>query len=429
MYSDTSREPYLSSAIFLYAMLDTSRAQAQHLILEVQCLRSNSPISTILDVARSIHNIQIDTISVVSRSHNLICFNRFPKYQEGDVWKQEKEGKLFEYWSHSMCLMPMDAFPYYAWKMEMMRKRKSGWYVKWGIENKEIVNAVFQKVKEDGATKSKDLGESNTQSGGWWDWKKEKRALEYLMTIGRLMVSYREGFQKYYDIPERVVPSGIDVTPMSEADIPRYLIDTTLKSLGIADYRDIKLYTGGMAAMHFWKNQRGAIEEYLDSLVGDLIEELDFGQKNRYFVHKNYLSHLEKDSPVDEQEPVKILTPFDNILRERHYPKSIWDFDYKIECYVPKPDRKHGYFVLPILDQNELRGRVDVKVHRKEHILELISLYLEAPEILSEEGIIRLRDGIWAFAQFHNCLAIKCGKVSPRTATKAVRDTIESFNG
>lgn len=409
-------------------MLQASPEHVRSLILDIQGLRTDAPSKSVLDVAKRIHNIQIDTISVVSRSHNLITYNRFPDYREGDVWKLEKEGKLFEYWSHSMCLMPMESFPYYAWKMEMMSKRKSGWYVKWGLDNKEVVEEVYRKIKKDGATKSKDLGERTSQSDGWWDWKKEKRALEYLMTIGRLMVSHREGFQKYYDIPERVVPAGIDTEPMALDDIPLFLVETILKSLGIADYRDIKLYTGGMAANLIWKNQRSAIEIYLDTLLGDVIEEVDFGQKNRYFIHKDHLCRLEDEYSPDGQHPVKILTPFDNILRERHYPKSIWDFDYKIECYVPKPERKHGYFVLPVLDQNEFRGRVDAKVHRKDGVLELISLYLEHPDLLSEEGVLRLRDGLWSFAHFHDCHAIRCGTIHPKKHAKKVNDAIVSFN-
>ncbi len=409
-------------------MLEVSPEAVRSLILDVQGLRTDNTSQSLLDVASRIHNIQIDTISVVSRSHNLISFNRYPDYQEGQVWGLEKEGKLFEYWSHSMCLLPMESFPYYSWKMDMMSKRKSGWYVKWGLDNQDLVDSVFQKVKKDGATKSKDLGESNPQSGGWWDWKKEKRALEYLMTVGRLMVAYREGFQKHYDIPERVVPSNIDIHPMAEDEILRYLVDTIYRSLGVADYRDVKLYTGGMAADHFWRNQRNVIEQYLEGLVGDILEEISFGHKNRYFVHKEYVSKLEHQKSSDANSPVKILTPFDNVLRERHYPESIWNFDYKIECYVPKPDRKYGYFVLPLLDQNEFRGRVDAKVHRKDNTLELISLYLEHPEILDENGTIRLRDGLWDFARFHNCSAIKCGKVTPRKESKRIKNLLESFN-
>ena len=118
-------------------MIETSLDQVKRLILDVQGLRTPNSSRSIVSVANRIHNIQIDTISVVSRSHNLITFNRFPNYKEGDIWKQQNKGKLFEYWSHAMCLMPMDSFPYYAWKMARMRERKTGWYVEWAIKNKD----------------------------------------------------------------------------------------------------------------------------------------------------------------------------------------------------------------------------------------------------------------------------------------------------
>lgn len=395
-------------------MLEILPEQVRSLVLDVQGLRTESPSKSVIGVANRIHNIQIDTISVVSRSHNLILYNRFPNYREGDVWKLERNGKLFEYWSHAMCLMPLSSFPYYAWKMERIREQQTGWYTAWALKNTQIVEDVYNKVKEDGVTRSKDLGEKRSQSDGWWDWKKEKRALESLMAFGRLMVSYREGFQKHYDLPERVVPAGIETEPLSAKDVPRYVVDTTFRSLGIADYRDVKFYTGSMVAKFFWKSQKNAMEEYLTSLVGDLLEEIDFGQKGRYFIHRKYVKKIDDMKPSSDEVPVKFLTPFDNILRERHYPKALWNFDYKIECYVPAPDRVHGYFVLPILDQNELRGRVDAKVHRKTRTLELKSLYLESELLMTKGGIERLAAGVKDFALFHECDHIEVSNVSPK---------------
>ncbi len=405
-------------------MLEISPEKVRSLILEVQGLRTKEPCKSVMEVANRIHNIQIDTISVVSRSHNLIAANRYSDYAEGEVWKLQKEGKLFEYWSHAMCLMSMKSFPYYAWKMERMRERKSGWYTAWALKNKEIVEEVYQNVKKNGLTRSKDLGEPGRKSDGWWDWKKEKRALEALTTLGRLMVSYREGFQKNYDLTERVVPPGIDIEPLSNDDIPQYIIDTTFRSLGVADYRDVKSYTGPMAAKHIWKGQRPNIENHLESLIGDVLEEVDFGQKGRYFVHVDYLKVLTTLKPPEPKTPVKILTPFDNILRERHYPKSIWEFDYRIECYVSAKDRVHGYYVLPILDQNALRGRVDAKVHRSTSQLELKALYLESPQLVTESGLLRLQKGVQEFAKFHNCKEILTGKILPKKHASKVRDLL-----
>ncbi len=408
-------------------MIVASPEQVRRLILETQGLRTRKPCTSIIEVARRIHNIQIDTISVVSRSHNLIVFNRFQDYEEGAVWKEERKGNLFEYWSHAMCLLPMDTFSFYSWKMARMREQKTGWFVRWGLEHSDIVEAVYKKVKQDGPTRSKDIGRIESKSKSWWDWKHEKRALEYLMNIGRLMVAYREGFQKYYDITERVVPAGIDTEPMPLEDIPRFVIDLVFRSLGVADYRDIQLYTGRLTARHLWQNRKANIEADLADLCGDLLEEIDFGQSGKYFVHSNYTSRIEKDPVPVADEPVKILTPFDNILRERHYPKTLWDFDYRIECYVPVAERKYGYFVLPILDQDELRGRVDAKVHRKTGVLELVSLYLEDDRLQTDDGVARLCKGLENFATFHKCTNVRCNSVTPRRFSQRIGKILEGI--
>jgi uncharacterized protein YcaQ len=184
-------------------MLEVSLDQAKRFILDIQGLRTSRQSRSVLDVAKRIHSIQIDTISVVTRSHNLIAWNRFPKYKEGDVWKAEKERKLFEWWSHAMCFMPMETYPFTAWRKQFYPDDLWNSFKKWSIENKDTIEQVYRKVKKDGVVNSASLGERKTKSDGWWDWKVEKRALEYLFYTGRLMVPYRKGFQKYYDrLPE-----------------------------------------------------------------------------------------------------------------------------------------------------------------------------------------------------------------------------------
>jgi len=165
-------------------MIEVSQEQAQRFILDVQGLRTEKPSKTILKVAKRIHNIQIDTISVVTRSHDLTTFCRLPSYKEGEVWGLERRGKLFEFWSHAMCLVPMESFPFYAWKMEQLGKQTTGWMVEWGVKNKDTVEAVYRHVKKNGPTQSASLGARKKGSNGWWEWKAEKRTLEHLFTVG-----------------------------------------------------------------------------------------------------------------------------------------------------------------------------------------------------------------------------------------------------
>ncbi|MFW9806837.1 MAG: DNA glycosylase AlkZ-like family protein, partial [Candidatus Thorarchaeota archaeon] len=218
----------------LKVMIEVSSEDARRFILDVQGLRTSEPPKSIMDVANRIHNIQIDTISVVSRSHNLITYNRFQGYNEGDIWKAQKEGKLFEYWSHAACLLPMESYPFYAWRRSFYPEELWESFRKWGRENNDLIEQVYRKVKNEGITNSASIGERKTKSDGWWDWKIEKRALEYLYTTGRLMVAYRTNFQKQYDLSERVLPPHIDTEPLSDEEAAEFVTNVTMKSLGLA---------------------------------------------------------------------------------------------------------------------------------------------------------------------------------------------------
>ncbi|MFW9768591.1 MAG: winged helix-turn-helix domain-containing protein [Candidatus Thorarchaeota archaeon] len=408
-------------------MIEASIEDVRRLVLDAQGLRTDKPSKSTLDVANRIHSIQIDTISVVSRSHNLISFNRYPNYREGDIWELQKEGKLFEYWSHSACLMPIATYPFYAWRRSFYPEELWASFRKWGKENKGLIEQVYKKVKKEGITNSASVGERKTKSDGWWDWKVEKRALEYLYTTGRLMVAYRENFQKQYDLAERVIPPGIDTEPLSNDEAARFIVETTLGSLGLGNYQDIRTYLGRLPAQKLWNGKKTEVEAFLDEKVSDgALETVSIeGVKGKYYILQSSVDALLNQNVVSDEAPIKILTPFDNILRERHFPQQIWNFEYTIECYVPASKRIYGYFVLPILDGIQLAGRLDAKVHRKEGVLEIKSLYLEEESLQSRDGLERLRQGVSDFATFHSCERIKIGSVSPRKMTKIIRSLFE----
>lgn len=409
-------------------MLEISLDQARRFILDIQGLRTSRVSRSVLDVARRIHNIQIDTISVVSRSHNLITYNRFAGYKEGKIWDALKNGQLFEYWSHAMCLIPIEAFPFYAWKMQHYPEKLWSNYVKWAKENEHVIESVYSHVKKNGATASATVGGKNEGEKGWWGMKAERMALEFLHIDGRLMVAYRKKFQKYYDIPERVLPANVDSEPMDDDQVLSYLGKTILGSLGLVSAEDMKSYMGNLPSKILWNGRRTEIEKYLQHLETEgLASEVQIkGVKERYFVLKKNASKLERAKPHDGEEvPMKLLSPFDNIIRERHIPRKMWGFNYKIECYVPKEKRVHGYYVLPLLDQDCLVGRVDAKADRKEERLEVIALYLEHRDSREDPALGRLANGLKLFAKFIGCSEIKIGTVYPKNIKKRILPLVE----
>ncbi len=404
-------------------MIEVSQEQAQRFILDVQGLRTEKPSRTILKVVKRIHNIQIDTISVVTRSHDLTTFCRLPSYKEGEVWALERRGKLFEFWSHAMCLVPMEAFPFYAWKMEQFGKQTTGWRVEWGVKRKDIIEEVYGHVKKNGPTQSASLGAGKKGGNGWWDWKKEKRALEHLFTVGRLMVAYRKGFQKYYDLTERVLPSSQNSEPMTDEQAANFVVQTTLGSLGLASSEDIKVYLGRMPARVLWKRSRTAVEGYLDSLCQDgVLEEVSIaGLGNRYFVlGKKHDALVDSAEKQPDNDAALILSPFDNVMRERHRPRKIWGFEYKLEAYTPAAERVSGYYVLPILDGHELVGRMDAKRHKDDSLLEIKALHFGRGRASNSALIERVALVIRNFMQFQGCSRVKIEAAQPRTAKRTL---------
>jgi uncharacterized protein YcaQ len=268
---------------------------------------------------------------------------------------------------------------------------------------------------------SSDFGGRSERGTGWWDWKDEKNALEYLYYGGRLMIAYRDSFRKYYDLTERVLPPRVSQEPMPEHEVPRFVASTTLSSLGLASAEDLRLYRGRFPSRVLWKGKKTEIEKFLDMLLREgFVEEVSIESIGlRFFVLASNLRELKRviEEP-DEDVPVKLLSPFDNVVRERHLPRTLWAFNYRMEAFVPADKRVLGYYVLPMLDGCRFVGGVDAKAHRKEGILELKYLYLEKSEEKRKGLADRLADGLKALADFHGCDNIRLGRVRPHAFGK-----------
>jgi uncharacterized protein YcaQ len=405
-------------------MLEISKEQAQQFILYIQGLTTDFSSLSSLDVIKKIHNLQIDTISVVARAQDLTLLNRKSDYQEGNVWKLLEEKKIFEFWSHGICLIPMEEYPFYAWKMKYKKANPGNWWKKWQPENQDVIKSVYNYVKKNGPTRSADFKrEEERKREGWWDWKKEKMALELLFDQGKLLVAYRKNFQKYYDISERVLPPGVNTDPLADDELADYLINTVFSSLGLVSYEELRHYIGMAVFRYLWKNNRKSIMNFLQEKVKeDKLIEIKIDDINtKHFILKENENALSKlNYKFDQKTPMKFLTPFDNAIRDRDLPLRLWDFDYKIECYTPAAQRIYGYFTLPILDNHSFIGRTDLKVHRKEEILEIKSIHFEKWFNHTEDSNRRLSNGLRKFADFHKCGEIRAEESISKNIRKAL---------
>ena len=334
--------------------------------------------------------VQIDTISVVERAHHHVLWSRVSNYQPKFLDQLVKERKVFEYWFHAASWLPMRDYRFALPRMNRQNGER-GWF-----ENcdKKLVAHILQRVREEGPLRARDFEDTRKGKKQWWDWKPAKQALEQLFMQGELMVSARQGFQKVYDLPQRVLPDWVDTRLPTLDEYAGYLINTTLRAHGFATQKSMSYLRKG-------SELRDAIREQLQ--VG-----IDTGELLTIALNDN--SQVYADVRLLEQRAprciaaVRILSPFDNIVIQRERGRDLFDFDYQIECYVPQPKRQFGYFCLPILYRDRLVGRIDCKAHRRSQCLEIKSIHIE--QGIDDEFAGAFEHAMLSFARFNGCSEI-----------------------
>ena len=300
-----------------------------------------------------IGQVQIDSVNVLARAHELTPFARLGPYPRA-ILKDATEGRreLFEYWGHAACLMPMEHQPLWRWRMERMRER-------WGVgvdrierERPGYVGGVLAEVRDRGPLAASDLTDGGAKTGPWWGWAEGKSALESLFWAGDLSVAgRRNGFERVYDLTERVVPAAILAAPTpSVDDAHRELVRMASRALGVATRADISTYFYLAAAP-----TTTAIKHLVED--GDLIPVAVEGWKERAYVAAGAAQPRRVAARA-------VLAPFDSLVFDRARVERLFGMRYRIEIYTPPPKRVYGYYVMPFLLGETLVGRVDLKADR-----------------------------------------------------------------
>ncbi len=330
--------------------------------------------------------VQIDTISVVARAHHHVLWSRVANYHDAFIDRLVRERQIFEYWFHAASWLPMRDYRFALPRMRQLNGERN-WF---GACDRKRMDEILRRIDAEGPMRARDFADPAHRGNGWWEWKPAKRALEQLFMQGELMATRRDGFQKVYDLPQRVLPDWVDTRTPSLAEYAAYLVDTTLRAHGFATLQSMTYLRKGQAL-------RTAVKELLDARIdaGELCC-IEFGP-NRFYIDPE---RLESRAPRSAGR-VRLLSPFDNALIQRQRGREVFGFDYQIECYLPEPQRQFGYFCLPILYRDRFVGRADCKAHRERGLLEIRSLHLERRvddgfgEALCQE--------LQAFAAFNCC--------------------------
>jgi len=348
--------------------------------------------------------VQIDTISVVERAHHHTLWARVPGYRPEVLDVLQRERKAFEYWAHAMCYLPMGDYRYYRRYMEEFPNR-SEWFSRYHRKYGQLTEEVLARVRNEGPLTAGDFADvPGRKRGAWWDWKPAKAALEMLFYRGDLMVAERRGFQRVYDLTERVLPGGAPAATPGEVETRRFFVRRALGAMGLATEKEVNKHitiAGKLGA------QLAAMEK-----SGEVRRVNVEGSPKPYYMLDELSGQLGRKIEIDDQ--AKLLSPFDNAIILRERTKELFGFDFAIECYTPAAKRKYGYFSLPILWRNGLVGRLDPKADRGTGTLRIRNIHLERP--IKDKAFYRvLAQSLMEYAGFNRCVGIlmENGEIGP----------------
>jgi uncharacterized protein len=322
--------------------------------------------------------IQIDSVNVLSRAHYLPLFSRLGPYDTEllDRAAHRAPRKLFEYWGHEASLLPVATQPLLRWRMERAGDDAWGGVRRIQRERPELVERVLADVRDRGPIAASEVVEEErpARTGPWWDWSDVKRAFEWLFWSGQITSARRRGFERLYDLPERVLPREIVETPTPTLeDAQRELVRIASRALGVAAEKDLRDYFRLPVA-----EARGRVAELVEA--GELWPVEVEGWTMPAYMHPE--ARLPRSLHARA-----LVGPFDSLVWERPRVERVFGFRYRIEIYVPKPKRIHGYYVLPFLLGDRLVARVDLKADRAAGVLRVQASHAEEyapPETAAE---------------------------------------------
>ena len=373
------------------------KSQLRHLALSKQGLASQQQFGAGLSGTRSaiehLGYVQIDTLSVVERAHHHVLWSRVPGYDLTHLNQLISEQQIFEYWYHAAAYLPMRDYRYALPRMRSIRNGESRYYR--NIDN-HLMNEILARVTAEGALRLRDFETGNRGEGTWWNQGPGRRAINKLFMQGDLMVCGRNGMEKVYDLTERCLPEGIDLSVPTLSEYAAYLFDTTLRAHGVFTWKQLLHLQRG-------KPMRDAMREVLDQRIEvGVVRAQDSADAPTVYVDVKALDQ----APTVDGGAVQILSPFDNAVIHRDRLSSLFEFDYKIECYVTAAKRVFGYFCLPILYGDKFVGRIDCKAHRAEQRFEVLSLHIEDDTLDQDQFFPVLNDELQRFADFNKCLLL-----------------------
>ncbi len=393
-------------------------AQVRRLMIRAQGLDYLRPARTPSVLLQSIERmgmIQIDTLSVVNRSHYFVLWSRHGAYPIDWLDTLLKTGDVFECWTHEACMAPRSWFPYHRRLIaDGSRSTKVRWARAYLDQHRQAADAMLAHLQQRGGVRTDSFVRPAGLRGEWWDWSHEKQLLEALFACGEVMIARRDAFRRVYARTDAVRPDWDDAHMPSAEETATYQIRSTARKLGVVHPRWLGDYYRMQTTLH----------RHLDTLCArnELVPVTIEG-----FAGEAYM-----DTAVAESFPARIrkpthttlLSPFDPLVWDRKRALDVFGFDYRIECYTPAHKRTYGYFTLPILHEDGIIGRVDCKVERRAGVFGIRALHFEEGYMLDSITATRLAQMFKACADWHGAPEIDAHGVGTDENGMSVRTAL-----
>jgi hypothetical protein len=376
--------------------LSLSLREARRLALVAQGFTGRRPrtvkLAHVTGLIERLGVLQIDSVNALVRSHYLPLFSRLGPYEqrllEQAAWSQGRRRSLFEYWGHEASLLPLSLYPLLRWRMQRARNGQ-GIYkqlAQFAREQQPLIVQVLHAVRERGALGAGSLNQGEARSSAWWGWSAEKHALEWLFAAGEVTVAGRRGFERLYDLPERVLPAALLEQPeLDAAQAQRQLLLRAAQALGVATEKDLRDY--------YRLDARDSQVRLAELLEGGELQAV----RVQGWTQQAYC--LGEPKIPRKVRTSALLSPFDSLIWERARTERLFDFHYRLEIYTPPHKRVYGYYVLPFLHHERLAARLDLRAERAQQRLAVHAVHEEVPG-LDEEGLAALAQQLQSLASW-----------------------------
>ena len=336
-----------------------SNLAARRLFLSRHLL-TDTPKSDLAGLVEALGFVQLDSVNTLARAHDLTLWARRPTYRPRALEQLlARDRGVFEHWTHDASVIPIASFPH--WRHRFARdevrliERWKAWH---SHEFEDRFEGVLKRISDHGECTSGELAAGEVRGKtGWWDWHPSKTALEYLWRTGQLSVLRRDGFRKVYDLTERVIPAQHLTVRHHPQDTVDWACSGALDRLGFATSGELVAFWGLLTPEDGRDWCKAALA---DGRIIEIEVEAADGTLRRSYARPDVMDITVPEPPGR----VRLLSPFDPALRDRNRAQRLFGFHYRIEIFVPEPQRKYGYYVFPVLEGTTVIGRIDVKAER-----------------------------------------------------------------